>query len=390
MEAKLLLLFLLSVTLTLEVEDETVLIDTLRSYENNLYDPIDHNQVNYNELFSVTNRGTLFPARGLAIGNHIANLSMPLQEYRKLSTRYNKLKEKYPNNPSLERANKKKVQVENILGSMCRPDDHDKRFVVTTLVVILSGIAGFLGGGGAALATVAATVGLQDKSITEESLGINEKLDDENHKLELVFEQQLKELNKKNNYLDDRVKVINEAAALETGFERIYQYLQEIKDIENYNFQYSAYLYNMGNRLTTNSEVRKLLDASKFGLHGTTTLLSLSESEPILITGNTNYKCSSSWLLSKIKTVIPSEISATPTESPYRFKIDNETSLYSNPRYIMKPSKFRHGNSFWLTIIAICSSQQMEDLMSQNPVTTLRKSFTYSKTPLYTCQSIAP
>ena len=103
MEAKLLLLILLSVTLTLEVEDETVLIDTLRSYENNLYDPIDHNQVNYNELFSVTNRGTLFPARGLAIGNHIANLSMPLQEYRKLSTRYNKLKEKYPNNPSLER-----------------------------------------------------------------------------------------------------------------------------------------------------------------------------------------------------------------------------------------------------------------------------------------------
>ena len=329
------------------VSEALDLLEALKAYDHSIKDrhftTRSKLEVTPEDVLGYQRSLKIFPSKGVAVTNHVISLSVPVELFRNISKQLDELQKIDPTNINVKEAMESKEQTKTIIQSICNTqlDGPQKRFIIGTLLVtFIASIAA------SSLTTVGiyASLGQFDSTtLVEEELGLKEKQNDEQKALDVFFLKKLKQLKKETHNLAHRLQINDAAAIIDSDFKTVLKYLETLTSSEAYDFGRSRYLENVEETLANNTEFSRLMAGSKqFGLSGTTTLLSLSESESLLMSEDDRHLCESSSVISKFKTIIPDEENvATGTLEKYKFKLDDERSLYINPNSLLEKSKFR-------------------------------------------------
>ena len=329
------------------VSEALDLLEALKAYDHSIKDrhftTRSKLEVTPEDVLGYQRSLKIFPSKGVAVTNHVISLSVPVELFRNVSKQLDELQKIDPTNINVKEAMESKEQTKTIIQSICNTqlDGPQKRFIIGTLLVtFIASIAA------SSLTTVGiyASLGQFDSTtLVEEELGLKEKQNDEQKALDVFFLKKLKQLKKETHNLAHRLQINDAAAIIDSDFKTVLKYLETLTSSEAYDFGRSRYLENVEETLANNTEFSRLMAGSKqFGLSGTTTLLSLSESESLLMSEDDRHLCESSSVISKFKTIIPDEENvATGTLEKYKFKLDDERSLYINPNSLLEKSKFR-------------------------------------------------
>ena len=313
-------------------------------------DPIGQVDLTLQQIIEENNNIRLFSSTGLIISNHLVNLTLltgRLDEINEGLLKLQKL-EGVKHSPHLKALLQKKVKVENLISSHCELRSGQKRFVISVPTLIVSVALGAAAGGATAFATNYALGTEEDIKLTEESVGIAEKLDIGEETVDRWIEKSLKDHNRRLNDHERRLYVIEQSKWLENGLEQLFQYGLILNDLDNYNYENSNFIDSIQARIRNDTDARALMGEVRYGLFGPQSLLTMSESEIVHMTTKPgSYACEDSALMVKIKTVVPQvNLPATPTEKDNKWRVTDSVSLYVNRNFILQNSPHRKSTTF--------------------------------------------
>ena len=338
------LIELLLVSKLVDAED---VLDSLNKYDDRVL-TIDQKQfVDAKELLQVQNPGGVFVSKGVAISNHISNTSLILDQINNVTEKINDMRTIAPNNPNVKKVDTLLTQVKNKLSSVCDIRGQEKRIAVLT-IILLSAAFGALFGTAAAVITLAATGNFEDNELTKEAIALAQEDAEKERDFEDFIRGRITNLTRRADSAEDRLIIQEQSSLVEQALVRILDHLCIIFNVENYNFRSNIFLHHMEQRLVTNENFTQLFVGNLFGLSSITTLLSLSESKSFILAGpNGGHDCEDSGVLVQLQTTIPEDkLEGFPTVSSWRYFLDEERSLYLNPKSFMKDSSFRPSHKF--------------------------------------------
>ena len=336
-----LILFSSLVTVSVQVD----FMEALKAYEpltnERHFSPQSKFEVSPEEILAYTRSGSIFASKGVAVSNHVVNLSVAYELYQNISAQLDELVKLDPTNPHIKEAVRSKEKTNNLLSSICNYEGKvEKRFIVTTLLV--SFFSSLVFSGLTTVGVYAALGQFDSKALVQEEIGLGGAKNEKQKQLDQFFFKRIKEIRKQTQSLAHRLEINDAATIINLDFETLMTYLESIVNVDSYDFTPSRFLENIESNLSNNSQFTSLMEGSMFGLKGTTTLLSISESESLLMSQDDKYLCQDSSIITKIKTTIPDEMhQAKATEDKFRYKLDEKRSLYVNPKMILERSKFR-------------------------------------------------
>ena len=349
---------------------EVDFLEALTSYDRltneKHYSPQSKFEVSPEEVLGYHRQVSIFSAKGVAVSNHLVNLSIPLQIYLNISQQLDQLLEIDPTNIHIQEAARSRDKTNNLLTSVCNYDGRiEKRFILATLIVsFLTTLAT------SSITTVGVYAALgkfDSQNLVEEEIGLADKKNDKQKNLDQFFFRRIKEIRKQSNSLAHRMEVNDAAAIINMDFEHLMVYLESIIEVQSYDFTPSKFLDNIEKTLVNNTKFTKLMSGGQFGLRGTTTLLSLSETESLLMSEDDSHVCERSSIITKFKTIIPDErYQAKGTEDKFRYKIDEARSLYINPKMILEKSKFRPIATFSKQRSIVGHDSKIQSIMPYN------------------------
>ena len=337
--------FLVTATVTVTFGDLR-LLEALKGYDRGVQDkhfsPLSKLEVSPEEVLSYQRSLSIFPSKGIAVTNHIISLSVPMQLFLNVSDQLDELHKIDPSNIHVKEAIRKKDQTKNLLSSVCNYDGKlEKRFILGTIIV------SFIAAVAASSVTtvgVYSILGHNDRTtLVADELGLKQKKYDKQKSVDAFLFRRIKELRKTTDTLAYRMEVNDAAAIISMDYENLMRYLESIINVQNYDFAPSKYLANIEGTLSNNTAFSRLMKGNRqFGLDGATTLLSLSETTSLLMSEDEKHLCEKSSIISKWQTIIPDEeYEARATSEKYKFKLDQERSIYINPASVLERSQFR-------------------------------------------------
>ena len=284
----------------------------------------------------------VYPARGLAVTNHMINLTYPVEVLKNLTDSLNEVILKHPDNTQAKRALEKKDTAEELLRSLCHfGDKRDKRFIISSAVVS-SIISSVIVSPVTSVAVTSALGYFDNQNLAEEELKLHEHKNRKEKERDTYYRERMKQIQASTKNLTDQMDVNDFAKILKMDFNQIINYFSLATDLESYKFQDSQLLKNIEAKLMNNTDFVNMIQNSGFGVSGQTALLSLSEGESILVSEDEGHFCSNSAIMMKMKTIVPDEdYEVTPTEKKYKYSLDENHSVYMSPAFFLPKSRFR-------------------------------------------------
>ena len=318
----------------------------LTEIDEGYYDPHTKEEISKEDILSYQTAVNVFSSKGIALTHHMVNLSVTMQIFQNISDNLDTLLSKDPTNPHARKAIKNRDKVNQLHRSLCHfGDTVEKRFILEVAVVAF--LTSVFTGTGTSLG-IAAGLGLfRDQQLTKQEIRLHEDKDRKSKERDTYFRERIKELSVSSKDLADQLDFQDYSKIIELDFQSVLEYFELVVSFENYHFTESKLLDNIQNKLVKNENYSKLANGAQFGLSGKITLLSLSESESLLLSDDEKHQCDTSAILMKIRTVIPDEsFQVSPTEQKYKYKLNSERSVYMNPKFILNKSRFRPQSTF--------------------------------------------
>ena len=366
------------------LEDYEELYKTIS--QNEAYEPIAESLVTEEQILSYRKPVTVYSARGVAVTNSLFHLDPLTKDFQVISEDVDILNEIAPNNPFVRAAVEARNQVRTFLSSICNYGQvREERFIITTIVVsVITAITVST----AASIGVSAALQSNENKITMDQLNLISKSNSLKKERDIFFTKKIYALKRKAQTLEDRLEINEQSYAMEKSLENLFQYLQLLIDPESYSYEEFHFLEEIQNKLGNNSIFKELMSANKFGVNGQVTLLTLSESETILVSDDERHHCQKSSILNKMITVMPEDkIVGKATEDKYRYSVGEGKSMYVNPKFILQQSKFRPKNTFSKQRLILADDKLVKSILPFNNTVIFVNSFSELGEMKRTCKN---
>ena len=366
------------------LEDYEELYKTIS--QNEAYEPIAESLVTEEQILSYRKPVTVYSARGVAVTNSLFHLDPLTKDFQVISEDVDILNEIAPNNPFVRAAVEARNQVRTFLSSICNYGQvREERFIITTIVVsVITAITVST----AASIGVSAALQSNENKITMDQLNLISKSNSLKKERDIFFTKKIYALKRKAQTLEDRLEINEQSYAMEKSLENLFQYLQLLIDPESYSYEEFHFLEEIQNKLGNNSIFKELMSANKFGVNGQVTLLTLSESETILVSDDERHHCQKSSILNKMITVMPEDkIVGKATEDKYRYSVGEGKSMYVNPKFILQHSKFRPKNTFSKQRLILADDKLVKSILPFNNTVIFVNSFSELGEMKRTCKN---
>ena len=366
------------------LEDYEELYKTIS--QNEAYEPIAESLVTEEQILSYRKPVTVYSARGVAVTNSLFHLDPLTKDFQVISEDVDILNEIAPNNPFVRASVEARNQVRTFLSSICNYGQvREERFIITTIVVsVITAITVST----AASIGVSAALQSNENKITMDQLNLISKSNSLKKERDIFFTKKIYALKRKAQTLEDRLEINEQSYAMEKSLENLFQYLQLLIDPESYSYEEFHFLEEIQNKLGNNSIFKELMSANKFGVNGQVTLLTLSESETILVSDDERHHCQKSSILNKMITVMPEDkIVGKATEDKYRYSVGEGKSMYVNPKFILQQSKFRPKNTFSKQRLILADDKLVKSILPFNNTVIFVNSFSELGEMKRTCKN---
>ena len=354
--------------------------------ESETYEPITKSQVTEEQLLSYRKPVTVYSAKGVAVTNSLFHLDPLMKDFSSLSKDTDTLNEIAPNNPFVRAAVEARNKVRTFLSSICNYGQvREERFIITAIVVSL--ITAITVSTAASIGVSAALQSNENK-ITMDQINQISQANALKKERDFFFTNKIIDLKKKTQTIEDRIEINEQSYAVERSLKTFHQYLQILIEPDSYNFQDFHYLEEVQNKLINNTLFQELMSANKFGVNGQVTLLTLSESETILVSDDERHHCQKSSILNKMITVMPEDkIVGKATEDKYRYSVGEGKSMYVNPKFILQQSKFRPKNTFSKQRLILADDKLVKSILPFNNTVIFVNSFSELGEMKRTCKN---
>ena len=332
-------------------------------------DPATQAQIETQDLLSIQRKIRIYPAAGLLVSNNVLDLGVPSEKFNSLVTSIDKLVEVAPRDTYVKSLVKKKQKVERFYDSICNLSGSSqrqiaKRFIVTVFVATITAL----------IVTVPTTVGVvaklgafEDSKLSKEEIDTGIENNSEKQDRDDFFNNKIESLRTETQSLEARLNIQDQAHTITRNLENMMDLLTTVLDPENYDFEDNFFLEKTLRSITSNEEFMSMLDGNKFGLNDQIAMLTLSEADSFVVTDSMKHKCARSFLVQKLKTVIPDDqYEAEATEDMFRYKLSEDRSLWINPALIMEPSKYRPQHTFSKQRSIVSANEKVASVLPYN------------------------
>ena len=332
-------------------------------------DPTTQAKIDTQDLLSINRKQVTFPSKGILVTNSILPLSIPTTKYIDLSKSVQNLTDLAPRDTYVKSLVKKKLKVEKYYNSICNLQgdvqrQYSKRFIVTIFVASLTALFVSIP---TSVGVVAALGAFEENNQNREEVEVGIENNEEKEDRDDFFNNKIESLRVDTKSLEARLNIQDQAHTLERNFDNLYSLLTTVINPESYDYESNFFLSQTLRSITSNKPFMRMLNGNKFGLDDQVTLLTLSESDSFIITDDDNHKCTKSYAVQKLMTVIPDdEYAAEATDDKYRYKINNQLSLWLNPDLVMTPSKYRPKHTFSKMRTIIGSNEKITRVLPYN------------------------
>ena len=332
-------------------------------------DPTTQVNIETQELLSIKEKTRTYSSKGIMVTNSVLELAIPVAKYKSLSSSIDQLVKTAPRDTYVKSLVKKQQKVEKFYDSICNLSlasqrQMTRRFVVTIFIASITAL----------LVSVPTTVGIvaglgafEDAALTKEEIddGIENNFEKEDR--DDFFNNKIEAIRVDTKSLEARLNIQDQAHTINRNLDNMFGLLSTVLNPELYNFEDNFFLAKTLRGITGNHEFMELLNGNKFGLDDQIEMLTLSESDSFVITSDENHKCSNSYLVQKLKTVIPDdEFEAEATDDEFRYKLTEDKSLWINPDLIMTPSKFRPHHTFSKQRTIVGANEKIASVLPYN------------------------
>ena len=332
-------------------------------------DPATQAQIETQDLLSIQRKIRIYPGAGLLVSNNVLDLGVPSEKFNSLVTSIDKLVEVAPRDTYVKSLVKKKQKVERFYDSICNLSGSSqrqiaKRFIVTVFVATITAL----------IVTVPTTVGVvaelgafEDSKLSKEEIDTGIENNSEKEDRDDFFNNKIESLRTETKSLEARLNIQDQAHTITRNLENMMDLLTTVLDPENYDFEDNFFLEKTLRSITSNEEFMSMLDGNKFGLNDQIAMLTLSEADSFVVTDSVKHKCARSFLVQKLKTVIPDDqYEAEATEDMFRYKLSEDRSLWINPALIMEPSKYRPQHTFSKQRSIVSANEKVASVLPYN------------------------
>ena len=337
--------------------------------EFNTIDPASQVSIETQDLLSIKEKTRIYSSQGIMVTNSVLDLSIPSAKHKSLSHSVQTLAEIAPRDTYVKSLVKKEQKVEKFYNSICNLSVSSQRQITRRFVVTV-----FIASITALLVSVPTTVGVvaglgafEDSKLTKEEIddGIENNYEKEDR--DDFFNNHIESLRVDTKNLEARLNIQDQAHTINRNFDNMFGLLTTVLNPENYEFEDNFFLSKTLRSVTSNNEFMEMLNGNKFGIDNQIAMLTLSEADSFVITDDTDHKCSNSFLVQKLKTVIPDdEHEAEATDDKFRYKLDDKRSLWINPSLLMAPSKYRPQHTFTKQRTIIGANEKIESVLPFN------------------------
>ena len=189
--------------------------------------------------------------------------------------------------------------------------------------------------------------GSESSLVNETSREYLEEVSEDVQGLSEFFNEKFGKLENRTETEEDHLEINEQAYAVENHLKRMQHLLQFLLNPDTYDFTHYNVLEVIETQLKNNSKFNRLMDQTKFGLIDKTSLMTLSETQSILLSTEDIPHCSTARIYSKFSTILADDKTiAKKTEDKYRYYLEDQKSLYLNPDFLMPQSKFRPHHTF--------------------------------------------
>ena len=318
--------------------DYESIVNVLSTYQS--YDPRSKRDITEREILSYKKPLNVYPSLGVAISNNIFRLDKFFEEFQELAGLIDQLEDFYPSSPFVSAAKDSKERLGMFFHSICNFGNSPmKRFLYNPEFSNPENIISIAWNW---------IVGAEDEGLKNQTRAeYKQEASQEVKELTEFFNKNIADLKIRTQTTEDRIFINEQAFALNHHLQRMYQFLQFLLDPQTYTYNDYNFLDTVAAKLKNNSRFTSLMNQSSFGLQDRISLLTLSDTDSILLTEDGHYDCSKSQVLTKFSTIVAdSDVVAKRTEDKYRYSIGNQKSLYLNPDFLMSKSAFRPHESF--------------------------------------------
>ena len=332
-------------------------------------DPATQTEIDTQDLLSIRNKIRIYPSKGILVSNNVLDLNIPTQKLKSLSASVDKLVQVSPSDTYVKTLVKKNQKVEKFFNSICNLQadtqrQYAKRFIVT---VFIASITALVVSAPTAVGVVAGLGAFEENKLTEEEINSGIENNNEKKDRDEFFNNKIEALRLETRSIEARLDIQDQAHTITRNFENMMNLLTTVIDPENYDFESNFFLSKALRGITSNEEFMSLLNGNKFGLDDQIAMLTLSESDSFVITDDHQHKCTKSFVVNKLKTVIPDdEFEAEATEDKFRYKLTDDKSLYINPELIMEPSRYRPQHTFSKQRTIVASNSKIDSILPYN------------------------